>query len=104
MLFFFGVPQLQGVLTWRRNPAREKRDRIFSNLGFVLLILGFALQIISNHVGSINTLLRCLGPWANVAACVSLLLAFLLFWAAVRWRGGSGATAIPESPATKPPA
>ena len=54
LLFFFGIPSraaLDGVLTWGRGGGRDyKGARIFSGLALVLLIVGFALQIASNHL------------------------------------------------------
>ena len=54
LLFFYGIPSraaLDGVLTLGRGGGKDyKRARIFSGLGLLLLIVGFALQIASNHL------------------------------------------------------
>ena len=55
LLFFFALPNragLDGVLTWGRgNETRLKWYSRLSKLGLGLLILGFVLQLVSNHVG-----------------------------------------------------
>ena len=54
LLFFYGIPSsaaLDGVMTWGRGSGKDyKRARILSSLGLLLLVVGFALQIASNHL------------------------------------------------------
>lgn len=54
LLFLFGIPSraaLDGVVTLGRGSGKDyKRARVLSRLGLLLLIVGFALQIASNHL------------------------------------------------------
>ena len=52
-LFFFGIPSraaLDGVFAWGRGGGKDyKRARVLSRVGLLLLSVGFALPIASNH-------------------------------------------------------
>ncbi len=66
MLFFFGLPSKVEhpdsgiVVEWGVPPAETERRRrqwhrhqFMARLGLAMLILGFVLQIVSNHIGSL---------------------------------------------------
>ena len=54
LLYFYGIPHrsvLQGQLRWGSpSESEEKRVRFLSGSGLVLLLVGFLLQALANHL------------------------------------------------------
>ena len=51
LIFLFGVPNTYADhFVWGSDSAKERRHRILSGFGCVLVALGFVLQIVSNYL------------------------------------------------------